>query len=165
MLLALLCTGSCVINASPVPDSTPATTTTHSDDDVQIVKYSNDNIGANGYNFAYVLINNILSAWLTIFWCFILFQLISTNSPHRTHWLLLSSWHTHAPTTASRPAMGCHAKKWLPWNMPGPYRSKAQSAGQGRMVYNIHLIMLPMSMASSHKAHICPWAQSQRLKC
>nr|XP_014095083.1 endocuticle structural glycoprotein SgAbd-5 [Bactrocera oleae] len=53
MLLALLCTGSCVINASPVPDSTPATTTTHSDDDVQIVKYSNDNIGANGYNFAF----------------------------------------------------------------------------------------------------------------
>ncbi|XP_011212865.1 endocuticle structural protein SgAbd-6 [Bactrocera dorsalis] len=58
VLLALLCAGACVINASPVPDSTPATTTTattatHSDDDVQIVNYSNDNVGANGYNFAF----------------------------------------------------------------------------------------------------------------
>ncbi|XP_011185935.2 endocuticle structural protein SgAbd-6 [Zeugodacus cucurbitae] len=59
LLLALLCAGACVINASPVPDSTPApaptTTTTqaHSDVDVQLVNYSNDNIGANGYNFAF----------------------------------------------------------------------------------------------------------------
>uniref|UniRef100_A0A0K8W124 Endocuticle structural protein SgAbd-6 n=1 Tax=Bactrocera latifrons TaxID=174628 RepID=A0A0K8W124_BACLA len=59
VLLVLLCAGAYLINASPVPDSTPATTTTtattttHSDDDVQIINYSNDNEGANGYNFAF----------------------------------------------------------------------------------------------------------------
>ncbi|XP_004524599.1 endocuticle structural protein SgAbd-6-like [Ceratitis capitata] len=60
VFLALLCIGACVINANPVPDSTPTATTpaaaaaaTHGDDDVQIVNYSNDNVGANGYNFAF----------------------------------------------------------------------------------------------------------------
>lgn len=64
VFLALLCIGACVINANPVPDSTPTATTpaaaaaaTHGDDDVQIVNYSNDNVGANGYNFAYVHIH------------------------------------------------------------------------------------------------------------
>ncbi|XP_054734983.1 endocuticle structural glycoprotein SgAbd-5-like [Anastrepha obliqua] len=52
VFVAVLYIGACVTNANPVPDSTP-TKTTHSDDDVQIVNFSNDNVGANGYNFAF----------------------------------------------------------------------------------------------------------------
>lgn len=165
VLLVLLCAGACVINASPVPDSTPATTTTtHSDDEVQIVNYSNDNIGANGYNFAYVFaklyFNNLIIHIDALYFSI-------TFSPTCTLSLspLLRGTRTNARTTASRPAMGCHVRKWQQWNMLGPYRSRAQSAGPGRMVCNIRSIMLPMRMASNRRAHICRWAPSQRLRC
>ncbi|XP_036337349.1 endocuticle structural protein SgAbd-6-like [Rhagoletis pomonella] len=54
VLLALLYAAACVTNASPVSDSVSTKApATHADDEVQIVKYSNENVGANGYNFAF----------------------------------------------------------------------------------------------------------------
>ncbi|XP_067645741.1 endocuticle structural protein SgAbd-6-like [Eurosta solidaginis] len=55
MLFTLISFSLSLIKASPVPITTPTANPTHQskDDNIEIVKYSNENIDVNGYNFAF----------------------------------------------------------------------------------------------------------------